>query len=82
MIQTGHEYDIRIEVTGRIAKLYLDNVLWGTVDDTPADPIYSVVTKDAKSGDTIVKVVNTSAERDSRGRQASPVRPTLPPPLP
>lgn len=63
VIQTGHEYDIRIEVTGRTAKLYLDNVLWGTVDDTPADPIYSVVTKDAESGDTIVKVVNTSAER-------------------
>jgi len=63
VIQTGHEYDIRIEVTGRTAKLYLDNVLWGTVDDTPADPIYSVVTKDTKSGDTIVKVVNTSTEK-------------------
>ena len=24
VIQTGHEYDIRIEVTGRTAKLYLD----------------------------------------------------------
>lgn len=63
VIATGHEYDIRIEVTGRTAKLYLDNVLWGTVDDTPADPIYSVVTKDTKSGDTIVKVVNTSTEK-------------------
>jgi alpha-L-arabinofuranosidase len=63
VIETGREYDIRIEVSGRIAKLYLDNVLWGTVDDTQADPVYSVVTKDAESGDTIVKVVNTSAER-------------------
>ena len=63
VIQTGHEYDIRIEVSGRTAKLYLDNVLWGTVDDTQADPVYSVVTKDAKSGDTIVKVVNTSADK-------------------
>lgn len=63
VIQTGHEYDIRIEVTGRIVKLYLDNVLWGTVDDTTADPVYSVVTKDEKSGDTIVKVVNTSTEK-------------------
>src|SRR4029453_12809590 len=43
--------------------LYLDGVLWGTVDDTQADPVYSVVTKDAKSGDTIVKVVNTSADK-------------------
>ena len=39
------------------------NVLWGTVDDTQADPVYSVVTKDAKSGDTIVKVVNTKADK-------------------
>ena len=59
-IQAGKEYDIRIEVSGRVAKLYLDGVLWGTVDDSQADPIYSVVTKDAGSGDTIVKVVNTS----------------------
>ncbi|MBT2547855.1 alpha-L-arabinofuranosidase C-terminal domain-containing protein [Arthrobacter sp. ISL-65] len=63
VIQAGHEYDIRVEVSGRTAKLYLDNVLWGTVDDTQADPVYSVVTKDAKSGDTIVKVVNTKAEK-------------------
>ena len=38
-------------------------VLWGTVDDTQADPVYSVVTKDTKSGDTIVKVVNTKADK-------------------
>jgi len=62
-IETGKEYDIRIEVSGRVAKLYLDGVLWGTVDDSQADPVYSVVTKDAVSGDTIVKVVNTSAEK-------------------
>lgn len=42
-IQTGRQYDVRIEVTGPIAKLYLDNVLWGTIDETPVDPIYSVV---------------------------------------
>ncbi|OFI37326.1 alpha-N-arabinofuranosidase [Arthrobacter sp. SW1] len=60
-IQAGKEYDIRIEVSGRVAKLYLDGVLWGTVDDSQADPVYSVVTKDARSGDTIVKVVNTSS---------------------
>jgi alpha-L-arabinofuranosidase len=60
-IQAGKEYDIRIEVSGRVAKLYLDGVLWGTVDDSQADPVYSVVTKDAGSGDTIVKVVNTSS---------------------
>jgi alpha-L-arabinofuranosidase len=58
-IETGREYDVRIEVTGSIAKLYLDNVLWGTIDETPVDPIYSVVTKDSASGETIVKVVNT-----------------------
>ena len=59
-IQTGRQYDVRIEVTGPVAKLYLDNVLWGTIDETPVDPIYSVATKDAATGETIVKVVNTS----------------------
>jgi alpha-L-arabinofuranosidase len=59
-IETGREYDVRIEVTGPIARLYLDNVLWGTIDETPVDPIYSVATKDAATGETIVKVVNTS----------------------
>jgi alpha-L-arabinofuranosidase len=59
-IETGREYDVRIEVTGSIAKLYLDNVLWGTIDETPVDPIYSVVTKDSATGETIVKVVNTA----------------------
>jgi alpha-L-arabinofuranosidase len=63
VIETGREYDIRIEVTGRTAKLYLDNVLWGTMDDSQADPVYSVVTKDTKTGDTIVKVVNTTADK-------------------
>ena len=63
VIETGREYDIRIEVSGRTANLYLDNVLWGTVNDEQADPIYSVVTKDEATGDTIVKVVNTSAAK-------------------
>jgi alpha-L-arabinofuranosidase len=63
VIETGREYDIRIEVSGRTANLYLDNVLWGTVNDAQADPVYSVVTKDEASGDTIVKVVNTSAAK-------------------
>ena len=45
VIQTGHEYDIRIEVTGRAAKLYLDGVLWGTVDDTTGRSRLSVVTQ-------------------------------------
>jgi alpha-L-arabinofuranosidase len=61
-IEAGRQYDIRIEVTGPTAKLYLDNVLWGTIDETPVDPIYSVATKDAETGETIVKVVNTSGE--------------------
>ncbi|MDQ0822430.1 alpha-L-arabinofuranosidase [Arthrobacter sp. V4I6] len=63
VIETGREYDIRVEVSGRTANLYLDNVLWGTVDDRQADPVYSVATKDEASGDTIVKVVNTSAQK-------------------
>lgn len=58
-IETGREYDIRIEVTGQHAKLFLDDVLWGEFTDVPVDPVYQVVTKDAATGEIIVKVVNT-----------------------
>ncbi|MBT2513797.1 alpha-L-arabinofuranosidase C-terminal domain-containing protein [Arthrobacter sp. ISL-30] len=61
-IETGKQYDIRIEVSGRTVKLYLDGTLWGSFTDEKSDPAYSVATKDAKTGETVVKVVNAQAE--------------------
>lgn len=58
-IETGRAYDIDIKVRGRQVTLLLDGQEWGSfTDDKPAEPFRQVVTRDAKSGDLIVKVVN------------------------
>lgn len=59
-IVTGQSYNIKVEVKGRTANLYLDGVLWGTVNDEAVDPVYQVVTHDDATGDTVVKVVNAA----------------------
>ncbi|MFJ7076556.1 alpha-L-arabinofuranosidase C-terminal domain-containing protein [Streptomyces sp. NPDC098781] len=58
-IETGRAYDIDIKVRGRQVTLYLDGQEWGSfTDDKPAEPFRQVVTRDAATGDLIVKVVN------------------------
>ena len=58
-IETGRAYDVDVKVRGRQVTLYLDGQEWGSfADDKPAEPFRQVVTKDAKTGDLIVKVVN------------------------
>ncbi|MFZ3571661.1 alpha-L-arabinofuranosidase C-terminal domain-containing protein [Streptomyces sp. BH097] len=65
-IETGRAYDIDIKVRGRQVTLYLDGQEWGSFkDDKPAEPFRQVVTKDRKTGDLIVKVVNA---QDSAAR--------------
>ena len=62
-IETGHWYDIRVEIRGRRVKCYLDGQL---VHDVAYDSaggvssIYACASKDERAGDVIVKVVNTS----------------------
>ncbi|MCX5598181.1 carbohydrate binding domain-containing protein [Streptomyces phaeochromogenes] len=61
-IETGRAYDIDIKVRGRQVTLLLDGQEWGSfTDDKPAEPFRQVVTKDKKTGDLIVKVVNAQA---------------------
>jgi len=61
-VETGRAYDIDIKVRGRQVTLYLDGEEWGSfTDDKPAEPFRQVVTKDKKSGDLIVKVVNAQS---------------------
>ncbi|WKX07740.1 alpha-L-arabinofuranosidase C-terminal domain-containing protein [Streptomyces sp. NL15-2K] len=61
-IETGRAYDIDIKVRGRQVTLYLDGKEWGSFkDDKPAEPFRQVVTKDKKTGDLIVKVVNAQS---------------------
>ncbi|MFF4274015.1 alpha-L-arabinofuranosidase C-terminal domain-containing protein [Streptomyces sp. NPDC001536] len=61
-VETGRAYDIDVKVRGRQVTLYLDGQEWGSfTDDKPAEPFRQVVTKDKKTGDLIVKVVNAQA---------------------
>ncbi|MFD3618625.1 alpha-L-arabinofuranosidase C-terminal domain-containing protein [Streptomyces sp. NPDC058676] len=61
-IETGRAYDIDVKVRGRQVTLYLDGQEWGSfTDDKPAEPFRQVVTKDKKTGDLIVKVVNAQS---------------------
>ncbi|WP_328772829.1 alpha-L-arabinofuranosidase C-terminal domain-containing protein [Streptomyces sp. NBC_00286] len=61
-IETGRAYDVDVKVRGRQVTLYLDGKEWGSFkDDKPAEPFRQVVTRDAKTGDVIVKVVNAQA---------------------
>jgi alpha-L-arabinofuranosidase len=58
-IETGRTYDVEVKVRGRQVTLLLDGQEWGRfTDDRPAEPFRQVVTRDAKTGDLIVKVVN------------------------
>jgi alpha-L-arabinofuranosidase len=61
-IETGRAYDIDIKVRGRQVTLYLDGQEWGSfTDDKPAEPFRQVVTRDERTGDLIVKVVNAQS---------------------
>ncbi|WP_133913413.1 alpha-L-arabinofuranosidase C-terminal domain-containing protein [Streptomyces sp. NBC_00582] len=61
-IETGRAYDIDIKVRGRQVTLFLDGEEWGSfTDDKPAEPFRQVVTKDRRTGDLIVKVVNAQS---------------------
>ncbi|MEV1068369.1 alpha-L-arabinofuranosidase C-terminal domain-containing protein [Streptomyces sp. NPDC050263] len=61
-VETGRAYDVDVKVRGRQVTLYLDGKEWGGfTDDKPAEPFRQVVTKDDKTGDLIVKVVNAQA---------------------
>ncbi|MEW2295326.1 alpha-L-arabinofuranosidase C-terminal domain-containing protein [Streptomyces sp. NPDC006743] len=67
-IETGRAYDIDVKVRGRQVTLLLDGEEWGTfTDDRPAEPFRQVVTRDAATGELIVKVVNA---RSSAARTA------------
>lgn len=67
-VETGRAYDVDVKVRGRQVTLYLDGQEWGSFkDDKPAEPFRQVVTKDRKTGELIVKVVNA---QDSAARTA------------
>ncbi|MCT2582309.1 alpha-L-arabinofuranosidase C-terminal domain-containing protein [Actinophytocola gossypii] len=58
-VETGRTYDVRVQVRGRHVALYLDGELWGEfTDDAVVEPFRQVVTRDERTGELVVKVVN------------------------
>lgn len=61
-VETGRTYDLQVRVRGRQVTLLLDGQEWGSfTDDRPAEPFRQVVTRDTRTGDLIVKVVNAQS---------------------
>jgi alpha-L-arabinofuranosidase len=61
-IENGRWYDIKIELQGQTIKLYLDGQLVQTATRTGVAPLTAVAGRDDKTGETIIKVVNTGAQ--------------------
>jgi alpha-L-arabinofuranosidase len=64
-IETDRWYDVKLVVTGKHVKCYLDGQLVHDVDYDSGGKVmslYAVAATDEKSGDVIVKVVNASAQ--------------------
>jgi alpha-L-arabinofuranosidase len=62
-VETGRTYDLRVSVRGRTVSLFLDGQKWGEFTDSQkAEPFRQVVTRDTRTGELIVKVVNAQAD--------------------
>lgn len=59
-IETGRWYDIRIDVQGSRIRCYLDGQLVHDFEDKPASALYAVASRNAKTREVILKVVNVS----------------------
>jgi alpha-L-arabinofuranosidase len=80
-IETDRWYDIRIEVKGSTIKCYLDDKLIHDVKHTTIPSLYASATRDSKTGELILKVVNGSAEKIEtaihlKGKAAATLAPT------
>ncbi len=65
VVETGRWYDIKIEVSGRRIRCFLDGKLIMETTDTPPDapePLSATASRDFKTRDVILKIVNMSSE--------------------
>ncbi|RYG25208.1 hypothetical protein EON82_07975 [bacterium] len=60
-VETGRWYDVRVETKGRNVKAFLDDKLVFDVTLPRLDRVFSIAGRDEKTGDLIVKVLNTGS---------------------
>jgi alpha-L-arabinofuranosidase len=59
-IETGRWYDLRVAVKGSHVQCYLDDRLVHDLDSRPLPSLFASATRDRKTGDIILKVVNVA----------------------
>jgi alpha-L-arabinofuranosidase len=72
-IETGRWYDLKIEVSGRTVRGFLDGQLLQERTLPRIDRVLAIAGRDDKSGDLIVKVVNAVAEPQTMSLQLNGV---------
>ncbi len=60
-IETGKWYDLKVEVKGEAVSCYLNGQLVHHIERPPVKRLFASASRDQKTGDVIVKVVNGSA---------------------
>jgi len=60
-IETGKWYDLKVEVKGQSVSCYLDGKLIHHIERPAVKSLFASASRDQKTGDVIVKVVNGSA---------------------
>ena len=70
-IETGRWYDLKIEVSGRTVRGYLDGQLIQERTLARIDRVLGISGRDEKSGDIIIKVVNSAAEPQTMNLQVN-----------
>ena len=62
-VETDRWYDVKVELAGRRVRCYLDGKLVHDVTAADASRLLAVAGRDDESGDLIIKVLNSTAER-------------------
>jgi alpha-L-arabinofuranosidase len=60
-VETGRWYDVRVEVRDRTVRGYLDGTLISEATYPRVDTVLGIAGRDDRTGDIIIKVVNTAA---------------------
>lgn len=73
-IETGRWYDLKVEVRGRTVRGFIDGVLVQERALARIDRILAISGRDDKTGDIVIKVVNSGADPQTMALQINGVR--------
>ena len=74
-VETGRWYDLRVEVRDRTVRGYLDGKLLNEATFPRIDTVLAIAGRDDRTGEVVLKVVNTSAQASSMAIEIVGARP-------